>query len=741
MNITQRVKRLLGVGLVGAMVIALFPAGTAAADDHTISTDDVEACEDTEGLVEFNDHLGFFESEIYCMAAYGITIGDADGNYNTSGTVTRQHMALFIARFVVQAEAGTTDIPESTEDAFDDIADANPQEARHAVNFLAERDITTGVTEDTYDLGGEVTREQMASFIARAHDHLGAELPAPSDDDAFTDTDDVSDVHRDNILTLHAAGIVEGREDGSYDPGSSVTRGQMSAFIVRSIGLLEAQQLWNGEIIVDTPIQLAAPLLTSASVNVTTDTEVSVDYTFDEPVLGGSANIDADAFHLFSPAPNDGADNQPFAATATSTTRISEDTVRATFSTENAAFTSTISTVAGVSYGAVLDADGFHNPEGAVALNDVSFDDGTTLAPDLIDVTDLQVTGSDVTWFIEADFAFDVAATSSAPETAYFLIQADGQLLAGNATEGLEGDGTDTHTLSIGADELGTPFLTEEAAEDAVDEVVRGLLVADAVERTVSGNTFTNVEYTVDLDGGTDAPNLASISLDVDAGTADFAFDAEVDDGATASDFRLFHLDAGAVSGDAIERVDASTFRVEFGELQVNDLVVGAQTLEGAVTGSEGASSPDSVRLTTAFSGGEVAVSTLSSVSIEVGETTTDATTGEETVDGYVVTVSYDGPLTDATAGSHTLYQDEVDAPRFDLEASAAMDTEATSLEDGTIVFEVDRDTTAHADLFTAIDDGMITAAGVAYGGSEVEIARDDADLVLDTITGLVGVR
>ena len=30
---------------------------------------------------------------------------------------------------------------------------------------------------------------------------------------------------------------------------------------------------------------------------------------------------------------------------------------------------------------AALDGGGFHNPEGAVALDDVSFDDGTTLAP------------------------------------------------------------------------------------------------------------------------------------------------------------------------------------------------------------------------------------------------------------------------------------------------------------------------------------------------------------------------
>ena len=88
----------------------------------------------------------------------------------------------------------------------------------------------------------------------------------------------------------------------------------------------------------------------------------------------------------------------------------------------------------------------------------------------------------------------------------------------------------------------------------------------------------------------------------------------------------------------------------------------------------------------------------------------------EETVDGYVVTVSYDGALTDATAASHLLCQDDVDAPRFDLDASAAMDAEETSLEDGTMVFQVDGDTAAHADQFAAIEEGAIMAARVAYG-------------------------
>ncbi len=116
----------------------------------------------------------------------------------------------------------------------------------------------------------------------------------------------------------------------------------------------------------------------------------------------------------------------------------------------------------------------------------------------------------------------------------------------------------------------------------------------------------------------------------------------------------------------------------------------------------------------------------------------TDATTGEESVDGYVVTVSYDGPVNDATAASHSLYQDDVDAPRFDLDSAASMDTAETSLEDGTMVFEVDCDTAAHADLFAAIDDDALRAAGVGYPGAEVAIERDGADLTLQTVPMLV---
>lgn len=253
MSITQRVKRSLVLGAAGAMVLSLLPAGIAAA--NTVETDGSAACEGSAGLVDFNDALGFFSTEIECMAAYGITQGDDEGNFDSTGNVTRQQMAQFIARLATQATSGDLEIAASDEDAFDDIAGINA-DARDAINFLASFDppIVAGVGDgDSYNPGGNVTRQQMASFIARAHEALGVDFSGNEDPIVFPDADDIADVHAGNIDLLTGAGIVAGRNDGTFGPGADITRGQMSSFIVRSIVVLDNQDLWNGEFTVALP--------------------------------------------------------------------------------------------------------------------------------------------------------------------------------------------------------------------------------------------------------------------------------------------------------------------------------------------------------------------------------------------------------------------------------------------------------------------------------------------------------
>lgn len=72
-----------------------------------------------------------------------------------------------------------------------------------------------------------VTREQMASFLARA-----LSLPTTSTD-RFTD--DETSIHEASINRLAAAGITGGCTATTFCPRAQVTRGQMAAFLYRGL--------------------------------------------------------------------------------------------------------------------------------------------------------------------------------------------------------------------------------------------------------------------------------------------------------------------------------------------------------------------------------------------------------------------------------------------------------------------------------------------------------------------------
>jgi hypothetical protein len=225
-SIKHRMRRALGVGLAGAMVLALMPAGIATADGHS------DVCANVPEQDDFQDQASIsatFREYVDCMQAYGIAAGFPDGTYRPGNPVTRQQMALFIARFISQAEDGDTTIPPTAPSTYTDRMHATP-EARAAIDWLTERGVVQGFADNTYRPGANVTRAQMASFIAQAMEEVGADLDE-GDGDNYPDVDDNA-THSDNINKLTEAGVVRGFTDGTYRPGANVTRQQMAQFII-----------------------------------------------------------------------------------------------------------------------------------------------------------------------------------------------------------------------------------------------------------------------------------------------------------------------------------------------------------------------------------------------------------------------------------------------------------------------------------------------------------------------------
>ena len=95
------------------------------------------------------------------------------------------------------------------------------------IEWAYDEGIVAGCAAGKFCPSGNVTREQMASFLARALDLSGT---AP---DAFTD--DESSIHEPNINFVARDGIATGCGGTHYCPTANVTREQMAAFLRRAL--------------------------------------------------------------------------------------------------------------------------------------------------------------------------------------------------------------------------------------------------------------------------------------------------------------------------------------------------------------------------------------------------------------------------------------------------------------------------------------------------------------------------
>ena len=112
------------------------------------------------------------------------------------------------------------------------------------INCLAYYGITKGKTADTFDPQGNVTRSQMALFLARAADKAGIDL-GDSMDMGFTDLEGSEPERVAAINSLVSAGIMFGDTNSSFDPPSTthfgpsdhVTRWEMAMFLFAFLDL------------------------------------------------------------------------------------------------------------------------------------------------------------------------------------------------------------------------------------------------------------------------------------------------------------------------------------------------------------------------------------------------------------------------------------------------------------------------------------------------------------------------
>ncbi|GBE22919.1 N-acetylmuramoyl-L-alanine amidase [bacterium BMS3Bbin01] len=177
-----------------------------------------------------DDDESVFEPDIDSIFAAGITKGCGPDLYCPDALVTRGQMALFLTRLWTMSNY---DLPPDTDMGFVDISDTSP-EMQAAINQLAELGVTAGIAPDRYGPADPVTRWQMALFLTRLWADAGYALPVAFTT-PFTDIGMFPPDVQTAINDLTALGITGGTGPGTYDPSGLVTRGQMAAFLARTM--------------------------------------------------------------------------------------------------------------------------------------------------------------------------------------------------------------------------------------------------------------------------------------------------------------------------------------------------------------------------------------------------------------------------------------------------------------------------------------------------------------------------
>jgi hypothetical protein len=202
------------------------PVGRLSLTNGSVGTDSYTVTVQNESLALMED------VRVYAL---GTSAGNGDAAASAAADLAAGASASFTVNFdpdsdvtaVTLAVAQTTTGSYSTSwnNTFSDLGSSS---FSAEIAWLADHGITLGCGGNNFCPGGFVTREQMASFLARA-----LQLPAPTADHF---TDDETSIHEADINSLAEATppITQGCTATTFCPTARVTREQMAAFLDRA---------------------------------------------------------------------------------------------------------------------------------------------------------------------------------------------------------------------------------------------------------------------------------------------------------------------------------------------------------------------------------------------------------------------------------------------------------------------------------------------------------------------------
>ena len=174
-----------------------------------------------ERFLDIGSHWG--KDNILAMAEAGIVNGMTAHTFEPNRKVTRAMFVTVLGRYDgVPADYASASV-------FPDVKEGDwfaPY-----VSWSAETELAKGFEDGSFGPDREITREQMAVFLVRYCLSKDLRLPDAAEERVFTDEALIGSWALDSVRQAQRWGLINGRNDGSFDPKGSATRAEMCTII------------------------------------------------------------------------------------------------------------------------------------------------------------------------------------------------------------------------------------------------------------------------------------------------------------------------------------------------------------------------------------------------------------------------------------------------------------------------------------------------------------------------------
>lgn len=175
-----------------------------------------------EKFTDITDHWA--KDYIYKLYEKNIITGRTETTFDPQAQLTRAECVVLLSRM-----AGADVTSHSASGKFADVADGDW--FNQAIGWAADNGIVAGMSETEFAPLSPITREQFTVMLSRFASFAGIDLSQTADEIAFTDADNFSDYAKDAIGIVQRAGIINGRDDGTFAPRDNITRAETAKML------------------------------------------------------------------------------------------------------------------------------------------------------------------------------------------------------------------------------------------------------------------------------------------------------------------------------------------------------------------------------------------------------------------------------------------------------------------------------------------------------------------------------